>query len=672
MKPATTRAWWPLLPSLACLLGLTPLVSGGGSAAAGRRNVLIFVADGLRHDSVSAEDTPALWEVRTRGVHFENSHAAFPTFTTANASVIATGHALGDTGAYANTLWPGFALFDTGNFSVPPSTPVPFLENDQVLGDLDDHFGGNWLGSDTLLALARAHGYRTAAIGKVGPTGVQDVGAMAPSSALFPTSLPGIVIDDATGTARGLPLPQDLAGQALAAGVSPAAPTRSNGFAPRSAFDNGFAGDRSTPGTLSANVVQQDWFDLVTARFVLPWLTQDPATPFAMVFWTRDPDGTQHNQGDSLGTLFPGINGDTSRRAVRNADRSLQRLVAWLHAHPGIEADTDIVVTSDHGFATISRSEIDRTGRLTTRESARHDYLGEGGRIDTLKGTLPLGFLALDLAYDLQMNVFDPDQRERGSLLFRKLRIGSAADPVPLETWEHPLRGNALIGANVLRPDGGDARVIVAANGGSDLIYVPDGDASTLHRVLERLLTYDYVGGIFVDDRYGEQPGTLPLSAIGLVGSSRLPRPAIVVAFKVFYLNPADLRTAIQVSDTELQEGQGMHGGFGRDATYNNMAAMGPDFKRGFVDPQPAGNGDIAPTLARLMGVDRPRTGLSGRVLAEALRGATAPGAPQVQYLRSAGAGSEQTVLVYAEQDGVRYLDKACFVATTAAAATCR
>ena len=35
--------------------------------------------------------TPALWAVRTRGVHFENSYALFPTFTTANASAMATG-----------------------------------------------------------------------------------------------------------------------------------------------------------------------------------------------------------------------------------------------------------------------------------------------------------------------------------------------------------------------------------------------------------------------------------------------------------------------------------------------------------------------------------------------------------------------------------------------------
>src|SRR5882757_4293177 len=59
-----------------------------------RRNVVIFVAAGLRHDSVNAVDAPTLFAVRQRGVHFVNSHALFPTLTTPNASAIATGHYL--------------------------------------------------------------------------------------------------------------------------------------------------------------------------------------------------------------------------------------------------------------------------------------------------------------------------------------------------------------------------------------------------------------------------------------------------------------------------------------------------------------------------------------------------------------------------------------------------
>ena len=93
--------------------------------------------------------------------------------------------------------------------------------------------------------------------------------------------------------------------------------------------------------------------------------------------------------------------------------------------------------------------------------------------------------------------------------------------------------GSGLLGTVANYPDGSDARVIVAANGGSDLIYVPDGNADTVRTIVQQLLTYDYVSGIFVGDRFPGIPGTLPLSAIGLVGSTSLPRPAIVVGFKV-------------------------------------------------------------------------------------------------------------------------------------------
>jgi hypothetical protein len=37
-------------------------------------NVIIFVAAGLRAGSLNKRNTPALWAVRTQGVHFANSH----------------------------------------------------------------------------------------------------------------------------------------------------------------------------------------------------------------------------------------------------------------------------------------------------------------------------------------------------------------------------------------------------------------------------------------------------------------------------------------------------------------------------------------------------------------------------------------------------------------------
>src|ERR1041384_3511872 len=76
--------------------------------------------------------------------------------------------------------------------------------------------------------------------------------------------------------------------------------------------------------------------------------------PFVLVFWSRDPDGTQHNQGDSLGQLVPGINGPTSLAGVKNADDNLARIQSALDRY-GLAATTNIFVAADHGFSTISK-----------------------------------------------------------------------------------------------------------------------------------------------------------------------------------------------------------------------------------------------------------------------------------------------------------------------------
>ena len=75
-----------------------------GTADAADRNVILFVADGLRAGAVDEIDAPAMSEVRAKGVNFANSFSVFPTFTMVNASAFATGHHVGDTGIFGNTL----------------------------------------------------------------------------------------------------------------------------------------------------------------------------------------------------------------------------------------------------------------------------------------------------------------------------------------------------------------------------------------------------------------------------------------------------------------------------------------------------------------------------------------------------------------------------------------
>src|SRR5258708_37483336 len=108
-------------------------------------NVILFIPDGLRALKVTPETAPAMAEVRDKGVNFKNPHSLFPTFTMANASAMATGHYLGDTGAFSNTIYTGYPSAPAGD------TVVPFLEVDPVILDVDERFGGEYLTAETLL-----------------------------------------------------------------------------------------------------------------------------------------------------------------------------------------------------------------------------------------------------------------------------------------------------------------------------------------------------------------------------------------------------------------------------------------------------------------------------------------------------------------------------------------
>jgi alkaline phosphatase len=135
---------------------------------AARHNVILFVPDGLRGAIVNPRTAPEMDALRRAGVAFPNSHSIFPTFTTANASAMATGHLLGDTGNFSNTIYAGYKVPAAG------LSFTPFLESDPVLADVDEHFGGNYLDEETILAAAHDAGYATAAIGKVGPVAIFD------------------------------------------------------------------------------------------------------------------------------------------------------------------------------------------------------------------------------------------------------------------------------------------------------------------------------------------------------------------------------------------------------------------------------------------------------------------------------------------------------------------
>jgi arylsulfatase A-like enzyme len=586
---------------------LITLTTGAASAQnATQRNLILFVPDGLRGRIVTPQTAPAMAEVRDKGVNFMNSHSLFPTFTMANGSAIASGHYLGDTGTFSNTIYTGYTSVPAGD------TVVPFIENDAVLGDIDEHFNGDYLNEETILKMARAQGFSTAAIGKLGPTLLFDHTDRGKNS---------IVIDDSTGGKNGVPLSDEMKEALTKAGLPLTTPSRG---------DNGKAGDAKTPGTTSANVAQQAYMADVASRVVLP-MFKARNKPFVLVFWSRDPDGSQHNTGDSLNTITPGINGPTSMAGIKNADNNLAQLRKALD-DLGLSASTNIMISSDHGFSTISKES-------KTSPSAKISY------DDTPKDFLPMGFLAIDLAKALDLPLFDPNNKN-----------ARVADNV------HPKAGNGVLGQDPAKPD-----VIVATNGGSDLVYMPGKDRKLVGRAIKALLEQDYVSGLFVDDELGRFPGTLPMSQLGLKGKAVTPHPSIVVNFRSWTSGCEEpTNCSVQVADTVLRQGQGMHGSFSRGDTLNFTAAIGPDFKAGYVDALPVSNADVGTTAAKIMGLtQKPKGTLVGRVMTEAMPNGATPKAYAGTVASKPSANGLRTVLNFQRVGTQRYFDAAGFPGRT-------
>jgi arylsulfatase A-like enzyme len=593
-----------LLRTGALLIAFTaPLSASAQQPANQPQNIILFVSDGLRAAAVSPDRAPTFAHIRDTGVNFANSHSVFPTITTSNASVIATGHLQGDTGDFGNTQYTGFPVVSASG------TVTPFIQDNAVLSELNAHHGGNFIAERTIMQAAREKGYLTAALGKVGPVGIHDLTQLDGKTTIF--------FDDDTGKKNGIELRPEVVEQLKKAGLALETPGRAQ---------------RDNPGK-STNVIQQKYYRDIVTRVLLPYY-KEQGKPFMLLYWSSDPDGTQHSQRDSVGEFTPGINGPTSFAAIKVADDDLTAIMDTLK-ELGLDANTNIFVTADHGFSTVSKQS-------KTSSSAKINY-------DKIpEGHIPPGFLAIDLAEALGLPVHEPAAK------------GPAVD---YKAGKHPRRASAILGQDPTKPD-----VVIGVNGGNDLIYLPQDNAKELApKIVKALFAQDYTSGVFVHDDFGAIPGTLPLSAIGLKGGARTPTPSIIVNFRSEPIGcDQPLFCSVTVTDGVQVQGQGHHGSFSRADTANFMAAIGPSFKSGFLNSSPVSNADIAPTLARLIGVDLPAVGdLQGRVISEALIDGEPVASWPYDVISPAGDGGLRTVVNMQLVGKTRYFDAAGFPGRT-------
>ena len=220
--------------------------------------------------------------------------------------------------------------------------------------------------------------------------------------------------------------------------------------------------------------------------------------PDLTVFWSKEPDATNHAYG-------PGTY--NSIDATKMNDEILGRVMDKIR-QLGWEQSTDIIITQDHGHSTVSgdvahyplRGIVDggvgshdpygysvsgfvRTAELLTQDGLKA-YDGAGCRdIPTLSGILFDGT-------HLHPTKNDAD----GSVCGKAQKYTSPRYVVPKPV-----------------PAGG---IVVAANAGSDYLFVPDGDPNTVKAAVVSLQSRLQFGAIFVSDKYGDVAGTLPMSLI--------------------------------------------------------------------------------------------------------------------------------------------------------------
>lgn len=558
------------------------------------RAVIVIVWDGLRPDVIDPADVPNLARLRDGGVDFTDNHSTYPTFTMMNAASLATGAFPGATGYYGNVVWqPGASGNDAAGKPVDYQQPV-FSEDYAILDGLKRP-RPQLLMVDTLFAAAQAAGMATLTVGKNGAAYLQDSGRG------------GMILDERTV------LPLALAQELQAAGISLPA-TATNAYAPGELvlrenngnpinhkpvqrLKDGISSD-PTDEHGSPYKLANEYLVNAVLEHLLP-----QKRPRLTVLWLRDPDSTQHAYG--IGTT-------NWHDAMKANDRFLGDILAKLEAL-GARAATDVIVVSDHGHSNVAGPRelfpLRAVHDGAMGEADPHGFSASGiVRITDLLRRA--GFTAFDglgcTSLPVAMGIRGRDDKPvypiktdaDGSL------CGKAGQAYQIPPYKVPAQ---------LPP----AALVVAINGGSDYIYVPDHDPAVVAKAVRFLQERAEVGAIFVDDRYGALPGTLPLAVVHAQNAAGK-NPDIILSYDF-----DENATVEGVRGTEMAgilngaNYRGMHGSFSPRDVHNVLIAAGPDFKPGFKDPLPTGNVDVAPTIARILGLALP--GAQGRPLLEAM-----------------------------------------------------
>jgi hypothetical protein len=430
-------------------------------------------------------------------------------------------------------------------------------------------FNGELLGSESLGQQVRRAGGYLAIIGKRGPTFTFDdsVTGDPAMSAPIATSNFIFVSDD-------LVVPASLKSQLALA-------------PPASASESVVLGKRETY-----------FAQIVTARA----LPQAKAAalggyPALVVFWQRNPDATQHHRGLGTQADLDALRiSDTNLASIRDAITKL-----------GIADRTDLMVVSDHGFATIRAMVplaqlLAAKGLKTSTESGDVTVVANGGTDLVYLSRAAFPTMEARRAILQKITDFAESQPWSGPLFTRSASEERAFDSSQAKSGANvEKRGDASSGWI----EGTFSLDTVGMIGRNNYFDAPDLVVSfrelpdTDNRGLTGPTAPTYVIG-----EHGEQGG----------GGGNSSSPLVAPVKGVMYADTGGWGG--------YATGLGMHAAAGARELHNFCAAFGPDFRRHFVDRYPSGNLDVRATIARVMDLaSGDQTASDGRSLDEALAG---------------------------------------------------
>ena len=567
---------------------------------ASKNRAIIFVWDGMRPDSINATDTPTLYAMTKSGSYFTDHHSTYPTFTMMNGASLATGSFPGTSGFYGNSLWqPGPNGVNANLSNVDFNQPV-FTEDYKILDDLNAYYNNQLFLVGTLFSAAQKAGLVTAAVGKSGPAYLQDGhrgGYILDENTVVPLSLATELTNNhfavPANTGKTYASGQFVLG---AGGIIASRPARVN-----AKFANGLsAGDPSDRSGAAATANNKAMMDAYL-NYILP-----TKRPDLSLIWFRDPDSTQHNYGPGSGN---------QHLALQAQDALLGELQAKLKAL-GIDKTTNVIVVSDHGHSNVSGDTnlfplrainagvvgaVNANGYSTSGDVRTADLLS------TVAG-LPNVFDGMGCASSALSG-----QKADGSFVYPVLTdttgvCGTVTTP-PFTYQTRSYKVPSTIPANA---------IVVAANGGSDYIYVKDKNPATVQKIVSFLQSHTQYGAVFVAKKYANIPGTITMDNIKIENTAGR-NPDIIVSFT--WDDQQKINGMPGIEYESFGPNRGMHGSFGPTDVHNTLVAMGPDFQAGFTDTLPTGNVDVAPTVAQLLGISLPAA--DGRPLYEALSNST-------------------------------------------------